>query len=76
MRCSRTALKPRIKSLETIRPIIIGVADITDFQFGNRPNQRQQTILKQHITAITILRMGKASAANSKYLNQPPHIIP
>jgi hypothetical protein len=52
------------------------VADIADFQFGNWPNQRQQTIFKQRITAATFLRMGKASAANGKYLNQPTHIIP
>jgi hypothetical protein len=75
MSCSRTVRKPRIKSREAICPIIIGVADIANFQFGNWPNQRQQTIFKQRITAATLLRMGKASAANSKYLNQPTHII-
>jgi hypothetical protein len=52
------------------------VADIADFQFSNWPNQRQQTIFKQRIRTVTFLRMGKASAANGKYLNRPTHIIP
>jgi hypothetical protein len=74
MGCSLTACKPRVESREAIHLVIIGVSDIANFQFGNGPNQRQQTIFKQRITAITILRMGKASAANSKYLDQPAHI--
>jgi hypothetical protein len=52
------------------------VADIADLQLSNRPNQRQQTVFKQRIIASTILRMGKPTATNGKYLNQPTHVTP